>query len=210
MPVFFDDSEQRTIFYKQLQDREKKWWEARQRLIVLKERQLFWFGDSSLMMWLLWQLVAYVVMAIILMLISRLLNIYLSLWQYSLAFAVQTVVFIIMLAAKGRLANRLYNDIENAELEREQALNEMIILATDSIFPDIYKQTPISLQHIHDRYGTKLRLASLQCLLQKEVDAGRLLLAHQTESKSLPPEFADDELVSNATQIIYKSAIPSY
>lgn len=204
----FDDSENRNSFYKNLQLREKQWWGARQHLITLKERQMFWFGENSFIMWLLWQLVSYVVVAIVLMLLSNLTNSELPLWQYISIFSVQTVIFLLLFAFKGRLANNLQSKIDAEDSAREQALNEMLILAADSIFPDIHASSPISLQHIHERYESRLRIASLQCLLQREVDAGRLLLAPQkSEMRILPPELADDELRIHASTIIYKSVV---
>lgn len=208
MPIFFDDSSKRAEFYDELRKREERWWQARQRLVMLKERHLFWFGDNSLMMWLLWQFVAYVAAALILMSVGRIFDIHVTLMQYLGVFAAQTLFFIVMIALKGRLANHIQNSIEKADLAREQALNEMYILASDSIFPDIHAQSPISLQRIHERYDANLRLASLQCLLQKEVDAGRLLLAdYQIEAKVLPPEIADDELQPHADMMVYKSLV---
>ncbi|WP_169392099.1 MULTISPECIES: hypothetical protein [Psychrobacter] len=208
MPIFSEDREARTEFYQQLQKREAQWWQTRQRLIMLKERHLFWFGDNSLMMWLLWQFVAYVAAALILMSAGKLFGLNLFLWEYLTIFALQTLFFLVMITFKGRLANRMQNSIDKADLAREQALNEMYILASDSIFPDIHAQSPISLQRIHERYDANLRLASLQCLLQKEVDAGRLLLAdYQIEAKVLPPEIADAELSPLADAMIYKSLL---
>ncbi len=208
MPIFSDDREARTEFYQQLQKHEAHWWQTRQQLIRLKERHLFWFGDNSLIMWLLWQLVAYAVAALLLLSASKLFDAHVTLLQYLGVFAVQTLFFIVMMVFKGRLANRMQNSIEKADLAREQALNEMYILASDSIFPDIHSQSPISLKSIHERYDANLRLASLQCLLQREVDAGRLLLAdHEIEAKVLPPEIADDELSPLAGAMVYKSLI---
>lgn len=208
MPIFSNNSEQRTEFYKELQRREQQWWQARQRLIRLRERRMFWFGDNSLIMWLVWQLVSYVVVFMVLMLVSRLLNITLFLWEYVAVFGLQTLIFIIMFASKDKLANHLKNNINKADLVREQTLNEMYILASDSIFPDIHAHAPISLQHIHERYESQLRLASLQCLLQKEIEAGRLLLSqHEISARVLPPELADDELIPYAGEMIYKSVI---
>lgn len=208
MPIFSDNSERRTAFYQELQRRERQWWQARHRLITLQERQIFWFGENSLIMWLLWQLVSYVGIAIALMLLSKLFEIHLSLWQYMAVFGVQTVLFVTMFALKGRLANLMQDNIRKADLVREQMLNEMVILASDSIFPDIHAHAPISLQHIHERYDAQLRLASLQCLLQKEIDAGRLLLSQrEIEARILPPELADDELSPHASDMIYKSLL---
>lgn len=208
MPIFSDNSERRTAFYQELQRRERQWWQARHRLITLQERQIFWFGENSLIMWLLWQLVSYVGVALALMLLSKLFAVHLSLWQYMTVFGVQTALFITMFALKGRLANLMQDNIHKADLVREQMLNEMVILASDSIFPDIHAHAPISLQHIHERYNAQLRLASLQCLLQKEIDAGRLLLSRrEIEARILPPELADDELSPHAGDMIYKSLL---
>jgi hypothetical protein len=208
MPIFSNNSEQRTEFYKELQRREQQWWQARQRFIMLRERQIFWFGDNSLIMWLLWQLVSYVVVATVLMLLSKVLHMTLPLWQYMVVFGIQTLIFVTMFACKDRLANHLQSNIDKADLVREQALNEMVILASDSIFPDIHAHAPISLQHIHERYEAQLRLGSLQCLLQKEVEAGRLLLSqNEISARVLPPELADDELTPYAGKMIYKSMI---
>ena len=208
MPIFSDNSEQRTAFYQELQRRERQWWQARHRLITLQERQLFWFGDNSIIMWLMWQFVSYVVVAIAIMLASRFLDIHLSLGQYMTVFGLQTLFFIAMFVLKGRLANQIQHSIDKADVVREQMLNEMVILASDSIFPDIHAHAPISLQHIHDRYEAQLRLASLQCLLQKEIDAGRLLLSQsEIEARILPPELADDELSPYAADMIYKSLL---
>lgn len=134
MPIFSNNSEQRTEFYKELQRREQQWWQARQRFIMLRERQIFWFGDNSLIMWLLWQLVSYVVVATVLMLLSKVLHMTLPLWQYMVVFGIQTLIFVTMFACKDRLANHLQSNIDKADLVREQALNEMVILASDSIF----------------------------------------------------------------------------
>lgn len=203
-----DNKEQCANLCKQLSRREEQWWQARQRLISLEERRMFWFGDNSLIMWLLWQLVSYVVVAILLMLFGKLSDTSLLLWHYMAVFSVQTLLFIGMFACKGRLANYLQNSIDNADLTREQALNEMYILASDSILPDIHANAPISLQTIHERYNSQLRLASLQRLLQKEIDAGRLILSqYQIEAELLPPELADDELSPHAAEMIYKSLV---
>ena len=208
MPIFSDNSERRTEFYQELQRRERQWWQARHRLITLQERQMFWFGDNSLIMWLMWQLVSYVVVALALMLVTKMLHLDLYLWQYLAILGVQTLFFIAMIAVKGRLANLIQSDIDKADGVREQMLNEMVILASDSIFPDIHAHSPISLQHIHERYDAQLRLASLQCLLQKEIDAGRLLLSQrEIEARILPPELADDELTPHAGEMIYKSLL---
>ena len=208
MPIFSDNSERRTSFYQELQRREQQWWQARHRLLTLQERQMFWFGENSLIMWLMWQLVSYVVVALVLMLVSKLFEMDLYLWQYLTVFGVQTAFFILLFVMKGRLANVLQDNIRKADLVREQKLNEMVILASDSIFPDIHAHAPISLKHIHERYDAQLRLASLQCLLQKEIDAGRLLLSQrEIEARILPPELADDELTPHADGMIYKSLL---
>ncbi|MEJ6070227.1 hypothetical protein MT378_20935, partial [Psychrobacter sp. 16-Bac2893] len=59
---YFDNHESLDV-YKQLKQREQTWWKSRQQLTLLRERQMFWFGDNSFMMWLLWQLVSYIVVA---------------------------------------------------------------------------------------------------------------------------------------------------
>ncbi|WP_296236421.1 hypothetical protein [Psychrobacter sp. UBA5136] len=202
------DGNQRAELYEQLIQREHSWWQTRQQLILLKERQMFWFGDNSLMMWLLWQLVSYVVVALILMLLSRLLNMSLPLWQYITLFAIQTLIFIVMLGFKGRFANHLQSKINQADVLREEVLNEMTILAADTLYRDVHAKAPISLQQIYEYYDAEFHLASLQRLLQKEVDAGRLMLGQrQLEAEILPLELADDELKEHASEMIYKSVI---
>ncbi|WP_351079538.1 hypothetical protein, partial [Shewanella sp. CAL98-MNA-CIBAN-0140] len=84
---------------------------------------MFWFGDNSLIMWLMWQLVSYVVAAIAMMLLSKLLTMQLLLWQYMIVFGIQTLFFFIMLASKGRLANYIQSNINKEEMAGEQALN---------------------------------------------------------------------------------------
>lgn len=208
---FFNENIRDSKFYEQLKLREQQWWQARQRLTMLRQRQMFWFGDNSLMMWLLWQLVSYVAMAIIFMLLSKLLAVQFYIWQYLLVLGVQTLFFITMLSCKGRLANHLQNNIDSVDMQREQALSEMTILAGDSIFPDIHANAPISLQQLYKRYEAQLRLVSLHCLLQKEIDAGRLLLGdNQIETQVLAPELADDELSPYADMMIYKSLLQIY
>lgn len=203
-----DNQKRSASFYEQLGEREAQWWQARQRLIALEERRMFWFGDNSLIMWLLWQLVGYVVVAIMLMLVSKLLNISLLLWHYLTVFGIQTLWFVAMFAFRGRLATYVQTSIDNADFAREQALNEMYILASDTILPEIHARAPISLQAIHERYHSQLKLASLQRLLQKEIDAGRLILTqYQIEAEVLPPELADDELSLHADEMIYKSLV---
>lgn len=202
------DGNQRAELYEQLIQREHSWWQTRQQLTLLKERQMFWFGDNSLMMWLLWQLVSYVVVALILMLLSRLLNMSLPLWQYITLFAIQTLIFIVMLGFKGRFSNHLQSKINQADVLREETLNEMTILAADTLYRDVHAKAPISLQQIYEYYDAEFHLASLQRLLQKEVDAGRLMLGQrQLEAEVLPLELADEELRELASEMIYKSAL---
>ena len=203
-----DNNVQHAGFCEQLKQREQQWWQARQRLIALEERWMFWFGENSLIMWLMWQLVSYVLVAIVLMLSSKLFDLQLYLWQYMTIFGAQTLLFAVTLGSKGRLANRLQNNIDSADFVREQALNEMYILASDIILPAIHASAPISLQTIHERYKSHLKLASLRRLLQKEVDAGRLVLGqYQIEAEVLPPELADEALSPYADKMVYKSLV---
>lgn len=203
-----DNIEQRATFYEQLKQREQDWWKTRQHLINLEERQMFWFGENSLMMWLLWQLVSYVVVAIVLMLLSKLLDTSIPVWEYITVFAVQTAIFIIMLFSKGRLANRLQSKIDEGEVTREEMLDEMAILASDSLFLDVHARSPISLQQLYEHYNAELHLSSLHCLLQREVDAGRIIVRQpHPEANGLPLELADHELAIHANEIIYKSVL---
>ena len=114
---YFDNHESLDV-YKQLKQREQTWWKSRQQLTLLRERQMFWFGDNSFMMWLLWQLVSYIVVAMVLMLLSKLLDISLPLWQYIALFVIQTLIFIVMLSFKDRLARQLQYKINQADLSR--------------------------------------------------------------------------------------------
>ena len=203
-----DDTRQRTKLYELLKQREQSWWQARQQLISHKERKMFWFGENSLMMWSLWQLVSYVIVAMVLMLLSNLFGILLPLWQYIALFVLQTAIFIAMFAAKGRMANNLQRKIDKDELMREETFNEMIILAEDSFYPDVHAKSPISLRHLYEYLDGHFHLTSLHCLLQKEVDAGRLMLGYQqVDAKILPPGLADDELNEHASEMIYKSTL---
>lgn len=202
-----DCSKHESKVCEQLISREHQWWQARQRLIELKERQVFWFGDNSVMMWLLWQLVSYVVVALVLMLASKMLSVSLSLQQYMLIFALQTLIFIAAFIFKGNLANLLQNKIHRAQLKREQSFNEMMILASDSLFPSVHAEAPLSLQRIYENSHRQLRLVSLHTLLNHEIDAGRLILQQQTQADVLPLELAEDELNDVADDIIYRSTL---
>ncbi|MGO3897940.1 MAG: hypothetical protein ACTJH0_09100, partial [Psychrobacter sp.] len=109
---------------------------------------------------------------------------------------------------KGRMANILQRKIDKDELQREEALNEMIILAEDSLYPDVHANSPISLRQLYEYFDQSFHLASLHCLLQREVDTGRIMLTQkQTEAEVLPPDLADDELNEHASEIIYKSTL---
>ncbi|SJN27874.1 MULTISPECIES: hypothetical protein [Psychrobacter] len=197
-----------TRLYELLKQREQYWWQARQQLLIRKERKMVWYSENSLMMWLLWQLVGYVVVAMVLMLISNLLGIVLPLWQYIALFVLQTVIFVFMLMAKGRAANKLQHKIDKDEMVSEEAFNEMVILAEDSLFPDVHANAPISLKQLYDYFEGQFHLTSLHRLLQKEVDTGRLLLTQQRlDASILPPDLADDELDDHASEMIYKSMI---
>ena len=113
-----------------------------------------------------------------------------------------------MLASKSRMADSLQRKIDKDELMREEALNEMIILAEDSLYPDVHAKSPISLRQIYECFEGDFHLASLHCLLQKEVNAGRLILTQkQIEAEILPPDLADDELNEHASEMIYKSTL---
>ncbi len=199
------DLERANEIGEQLKNREQQWWQARQHLINLKERQVFWFGESSIMMWLLWQLVSYVVVALIVMLTSKMLNIVISLEQYLIIFTLQTFIYIGAFFFKSNLANLLQNKIQQAELKREQSLNEMIILASDSLFPSVYTQAPVSLQSVYEQHKKQIRLVSLYTLLKHEISAGRLILQQQTQADSLPLELAEDELNHVANEMVYRS-----
>ena len=204
----FDDSPQRSKLYKLLKEREQCWWQARQQMIERQEKKIFWYGENSLIMWLLWQLVGYVIVAMALMMLNNVFSISLPLWQYISLFVIQTLLFVSALAAKSQLANKLQRKIDNDELMHEEALNEMIILAEDSLYPDVHAKSPISLEALDDYLDGQFHLASLQCLLQKEVDAGRLIMEQQPpEVGVLPPELVDDELNEHASEITYRSTL---
>ena len=202
------DNEQDLDVYERLKQLEQAWWKTRKQLILLKERQMFWFGDNSFMMWLLWQFVSYIVVAMVLMLLSRLLEISLPLWQYIALFVIQTLIFVVMFSLKGRIARYLADKINREDLSREEMLNEMTILAADSLYRDVHARAPISLKQIYRFYDAQFRLASLHRLLQNEIDAGRLMYGEQkVDAGILPLELADDALKEYARGIIYKSLI---
>lgn len=203
-----DTDSQRIKLYARLKEREQCWWQSRQQLIEHQEQKVFWYGENSLIMWLLWQLVGYVAVAMVLMLLNNMMNISLTLWQYITLFILQTLFFVSIFAAKGRLANKLQNDIDKDYLQGEQALNEMIVLAEDSLYPDVHAKSPISLRQLGDYLNGEFHLSSLHCLLQKEIKAGRLILSQMPiEVDILPPELADVELIEHADNIIYKSTL---
>jgi len=203
-----DTDSQRIKLYARLKEREQCWWQSRQQLIEHQEQKVFWYGENSLIMWLLWQLVGYVAVAMVLMLLNNVMNISLTLWQYIALFILQTLFFVSIFAAKGRLANKLQNDIDKDYLQGEQALNEMIVLAEDSLYPDVHAKSPISLRQLGDYLNGEFHLSSLHCLLQKEIKAGRLIMEQQLlEVGVLPPELADVELIEHADNIIYKSTL---
>lgn len=202
--MFFDHK--RAEFYEQLKRRERYWWRSRQRLIKLKERHLFWFGNNSVMTWLLWHVVGYVLVAIVLMLVNRWFRGTIDIWDYVVIFVLQTLLFCWLLLYKSRLATVVQERIDNAVIVSEEAMQEMYILAADCLFPDIHANAPLSLQGIYERYHGELHLISLQKLLQKEVDSGRLVLAQkQADIYALPLELANDDLAASASKIVYKS-----
>ena len=202
------DNEQDLDVYERLKQLEQAWWKTRKQLILLKERQMFWFGDNSFMMWLLWQFVSYIVVAMVLMLLSKLLDVSLPLWQYIALFVIQTLIFVVMFSLKGRIARYLADKINREDLSREEMLNEMTILAADSLYRDVHARAPISLKQIYRYYDAQFRLASLHRLLQNEIDAGRLMYGEQkVDAGILPLELADDALKEYARGIIYKSLI---
>ena len=202
------DNQQDLDVYERLKQLEQAWWKTRKQLILLKERQMFWFGDNSFMMWLLWQFVSYIVVAMVLMLLSKLLDVSLPLWQYIALFVIQTLIFVVMFSLKGRIARYLADKINREDLSREEMLNEMTILAADSLYRDVHARAPISLKQIYRYYDAQFRLASLHRLLQNEIDAGRLMYGEQkVDAGILPLQLADDALKEYARGIIYKSLI---
>ena len=122
-------------------------------------------------------------------------------------FVIHTLIFIVMLGFKGRIATHLQHKINQADVLREEALNEMTILAADTLFTDVHAKAPISLQQIYEYYDAEFHLASLHRLLQREVDAGRLMLGQQVEAEILPLELADEELKELASEMVYKSVL---
>lgn len=206
--AYVESSQQRTQLYELLQQRERCWWQARQQLISRKERKMVWYGENSLMMWVLWQLVSYVILAMVLMFLNNLFNISLSLWQYIGLFLLQTVIFVAMLAAKRGNGTILQHKIDKNEMVREEVFNEMVILAEDSLYPDVHANSPVSLRQLYDYFDGHFHLGTLHYLLQKEVDAGRLTLGEQQmDAKILPLDLADDELDEHASKMIYKSTL---
>lgn len=200
--------EPRPIICDQLRAREQQWCHARKRISTLQERQMFWYGDNSSIMWLLWQLVAYVVAAIILMLSTRLLGFSMSVWVYPLVFGLQTILFFVLLHKKGRLANRIQTILTKTEMTCKQAFNEMDVLAKDSVFPDVHANSPLSLKCIYERCEAQLHLITLRCLLQKEVEAGRMIIKQKrVDADVLPIDLADEDLIEHASEIIYKSTL---
>ncbi len=194
--------------YQLLKEREQCWWQVKEQLIERQEKKVFWFGENSLIMWLVWQLVGYVVVAMALMLLNNMLNISLTSWQYISLFVLQSILYISAFAAKGRLENKLQRKIDKDELMSEEMLNEMVILAEDSLYPDVHAKAPISLAQLDDYLKGQFHLASLQCLLQKEISAGRLIMMQTAlELGVLPPDLADAELHEHADYIIYKSTL---
>ena len=203
-----DSASARIKLYARLKEREQCWWQSRQQLIERQERKVFWYGENSLIMWILWQLVGYVVVAMILMLLNNILNMSLSLWQYVSLFILQTVLFFSIFAAKGRMENQLQSEMEKDSLLEEQAFNEMMVLAEDSLYVDVHAKSPISLKQLNDYLDGEFHLSSLHRLLQKEMDAGRLILGQTSlELGILPPDLADVELKEHADKIIYKSTL---
>ncbi|MDN3399209.1 hypothetical protein QL919_10780 [Psychrobacter sp. APC 3426] len=204
----FDNGMSRAKLYELLKEREECWWKSRQHLIALREKQMFWYGENSLMMWLMWQLVSYIGVAMALMLLSKLLGISLPLWQYVGLFVIQTVVFVVMIVSKGRLANNLQSRIDTDQVQSEEALNEMAILAEDCLYLDVHDKSPISLKQLYNGLEGQFHLASLHYLLQKEVSTGRLILTQkQVDAEVLPPQLADNELKEYAHEMIYKSTL---
>ena len=202
------DNQQDLDVYERLKQLEQAWWKTRKQLILLKEQQMFWFGDNSFMMWLLWQFVSYIVVAMVLMLLSKLLDVSLPLWQYIALFVIQTLIFVVMFSLKGRIARYLADKINREDLSREEMLNEMTILAADSLYRDVHARAPISLKQIYRFYDAQFRLASLHRLLQSEIEAGRLMYGEQkVDAGILPLQLADDALKEYARGIIYKSLI---
>lgn len=186
---------------------EREWLIAREQVIALRSRMVFWFGDHSNILWLLTQMIAYAIIAMIIMFISRVFNWDLSVWHYAAVFIFDTILFVIVYSSRGLLAQRLEQRIIQSDQRREQALNKLYALAQNSILPDIHAHSPLSLLAIESRYQYRLQLVSLQMILQKEVEQGRLLLNHQDFSVQMPPEFADYELHQFAEKMVYKSLL---
>lgn len=186
---------------------EREWLIAREQEIALRSRMVFWFGDNSNILWLLTQMIAYAIIAMIIMFFSSAFDWDLSVWHYAAVFILDTILFVIAYSFRDRLAKRLEQRIIQSDQLREQALNKLYALARDSILPDIHAHSPLSLLAIESRYQYRLQLVSLQLILQKEIEQGRLLLNHQDFSVQLPPEFADYELYQFAEKMIYKSLL---
>lgn len=186
---------------------EREWLAAREHVIALQSRLLFWFGDNSNILWMLAQLISYAIGITVLMFLSRVFDWDIALWHYVVVIIIQTAIFVLAYSSRGRLAHRLEQRIAESDQRRAQSLDKLYTLAVDSILPDIHAHSPLSLSAIESRYQYRLQLASLQLILQKEIENGRLLLSHQDFTVHLPPEFADYELHQYAEQMIYKSLI---
>lgn len=192
-----------------LTNQEREWLAAREQVIALRSRMIFWYGDNSNILWLLAQMIAYAIIAMVLMFCSRAFDWNLTIWHYMAVFILDTILFIVTFSSRRRLAQHLERRIVRADQHREQALQKLYALAVETILPDIHAHSPLSLSAIENRYQYRLQLASLQLILQKEIEQGRLLLNHQDFAVHLPPEFAEYELHQYAGQMIYKSLLPA-
>lgn len=147
-------------------------------------------------------------MIMVLMLLEKAVNLSLSIEVYLIVFALQMLIFVIMLTLKGRLGNYLQDSIHNQEIIIEQVLNEMAILASDSLFLEVHDAAPVSLQHIYERHNAQLRLTSLYRLLQHEIQAGRFdIKSTAARGRCAPSRACRWSTVLQANDMIYRSVV---
>ncbi|WP_131668223.1 hypothetical protein [Psychrobacter pygoscelis] len=186
---------------------EQRWFHIREHMIARQSRMVFWFGDNSRVTWLLALLISYVISSMLMMLVMNTLGWERSLRDCALFFVGQGIVFLIIYTLRAKLAQQLQQSINKFDWELEQILNDMYELANVSILPDIHSHAPLSLTEIGQRYHSELQLTSLQLILKKEIEKGRMLLNYQDFEIDLPPEFAESELIEYASNMIYKSLL---
>lgn len=197
----------------QLKRRAKLWLILRQKWQKKQARYALWFGETSLMMWLLALMCSYFLLAILVMFYGQRFDLLfdgLVVW-FGGVFLVWTLVVGILYWQKNNLKDFFYHRLTQLELRIEENFSEMYVLARDSILPEIHAMPSMSLSKLYHYYQGEMSLISFYAILQEEVALHRMGVRYLGQNDYEMLSSFDDvfyqDLLKHSDEIVYFSLL---